>query len=398
MKSKELGGILLVAGTAVGAGMLALPVGTGFSGFFPSSCLLIAVWFFMTYTAFLMLEVALWDKKPFGNMLSMSQMTLGKWGRAACWAAYLFLLYALNTAYLAGGAPLMNGFLEQFIGVEIPDALESIPILLIFGTFVYKGVKTVDPINRFLMIPFTLSYVAMVVFLMPEIDLTLLKRGNFREIFFGASLAVTAFGYHIIIPTLVRFLDRDVLKLKRVLLIGSIIPLVVYLLWQALVLGIVPLEGKVSIASGYAEGESGAYLVGTYLENSSLHALAPIFSFFAIVTSFLGVSMALSDFLADGLNIQRTLKGNLSLLALTFLPPLVIVTIDPTIFILALEFAGAFGVVFLLGLLPILMVWRGREKFSREGDYKAPFGKAGLLVAFIVFSLVMVFEILGWVI
>ena len=31
-----LGGILLVAGTAIGAGMLALPVSTGLAGFYPS--------------------------------------------------------------------------------------------------------------------------------------------------------------------------------------------------------------------------------------------------------------------------------------------------------------------------------------------------------------------------
>lgn len=34
-----IGGILLVAGTTIGAGMLALPIVTGFAGFWPSIAL-----------------------------------------------------------------------------------------------------------------------------------------------------------------------------------------------------------------------------------------------------------------------------------------------------------------------------------------------------------------------
>jgi tyrosine-specific transport protein len=48
------GGMLLVAGCCIGAGMLALPVLTGLSGFDPSLLVLIAAWAFLTFTAFLL--------------------------------------------------------------------------------------------------------------------------------------------------------------------------------------------------------------------------------------------------------------------------------------------------------------------------------------------------------
>ena len=51
-----IGGILLVAGTTIGAGMLALPVVTGFVGFWPSLALFFVYWLYMTFTAFLMFE------------------------------------------------------------------------------------------------------------------------------------------------------------------------------------------------------------------------------------------------------------------------------------------------------------------------------------------------------
>jgi tyrosine-specific transport protein len=41
---------LLVAGTCVGGGMLALPVETGVIGFFPSLLIMVISWGFMTMT------------------------------------------------------------------------------------------------------------------------------------------------------------------------------------------------------------------------------------------------------------------------------------------------------------------------------------------------------------
>lgn len=102
--SQLIGGILLVSGTTIGAGMLALPVSTGLAGFIPSIILLFVFWLYMTYTAFLMLEVNLW-MGPHTNLISMAKNTLGTIGEGVSWLTYLFLLYSLTTAYVAGAGP-----------------------------------------------------------------------------------------------------------------------------------------------------------------------------------------------------------------------------------------------------------------------------------------------------
>ena len=53
------GGILLIAGTSIGAGMLAIPVITSFCGFIPAFILILACWAFMLLTAYFLLEVNL---------------------------------------------------------------------------------------------------------------------------------------------------------------------------------------------------------------------------------------------------------------------------------------------------------------------------------------------------
>lgn len=386
---RTFGGILLVAGTTVGAGMLALPIVTGFAGFFPSCALFFVYWLFMTYTALLMLEVNLWMKKSDGNMITMAAMTLGPLGKWVSWIAYLFLLYALTTAYLAGGGPILNSFIADLTGWRYPQKFESVPLLLIFGAFIYRGTHSIDHLNRLLMGGLIAAYLAMIAFLTPHVKKDLLQHVDFPLLWVGTSVVATSFGFHIIIPSLTTYLKRDVGKLKKVILIGSTIPLFVYLSWQLVVLGIVPLEGPISLSTAYREGANGATLLSDYLGSGALAELTRIFSFLAILTSFLGVSMSLSDFLADGLKIERTPLGNLALLLLTFIPPVIFALTDPRAFLSALEYAGAFGVMFLLALLPALMVWRGRKHFAAEAIYRAPGGVflLGLTIAFSLFAI-----------
>lgn len=363
--------------------MLALPVVTGFAGFFPSIVLFVVYWLYMTFTAFLMLEVNLWMGEH-SNLITMAKNTLGKIGQMSSWIIYLFLLYTLTTAYLAGGGPIFIEALEMMTGWEFPIWTHPFPLLIIFGFFVYQGARCVDYANRLLMLGLTVSFILMVTFLTPHVDTVLLKHVDWSSLWIAVSIVSTSFGFHIIIPTLTDYLHRDIKSLKLVLIIGSFIPLFVYICWELLTLGIIPLEGPSGLQWGYQKGIDGATLLGNYLGKTDLSFFARLFSLFAIVTSFLGVSLSLRDFLSDGLKIQKNSRGRLVLYLLTFLPPLLITLSDPRAFLDALEYAGAFGVVTLLGLLPILMVWKGRYIQHRTGEFRTPGGKWALAIALII--------------
>lgn len=387
-----IGGILLVAGTATGAGMLALPIVTGFAGFWPTMILFIVYWLYMTFTALLMLEVNLWMEEH-TNLITMAKRTLGRGGQIFSWLIYLFLLYTLTTAYLAGSGPIFIEAFETMTGWQLPAWTNPLPLLILFGFFVYQGARSVDYVNRILMLGLAISYFLMVMFLAPHVQESLLRHVNWNTIWIPISIVSTSFGFHIIIPTLTDYLHRDVKQLRLVLVIGSLITLLIYVSWEVLTLGIVPLKGPLGLAEGFRKGMDGATLLGIYLGKTELSLLARLFSLFAIVTSFLGVSLSLRDFLADGLRIQKTPKGRLLLYLLSFAPPLLITLIDPRAFLNALEYAGAFGVVTLLGLLPVLMVWRGRYIQNRTSTFRAPGGQWTLALAFIISLSVIGLEI-----
>jgi tyrosine-specific transport protein len=387
--NRLLGAILLVAGTTIGAGMLGLPTVTGLAGFFPTLLIFICYWLFMTYTAFLILEVNLWmDGKA--NMISMARKTLGPIGEMVAWGAYLFLLYALTTAYLAGSGPIVLEFAENLFGWELPAWAGIIPLLVIFGYFVIKGTSSVDMINRYLMIGLGIAFVIMAASLSFHLNWPLLEFSNWRAAPLALSIIATSFGFHIIIPSLVVYLRRDVKRVKLSIIIGSLIPLIVYIVWELLTLGIVP-HGV--FEEGYLAGKDGATLLTEYISNPGLILITRMFAFFAIMTSFLGVSLSLSDCIADGLHLKKVGAPSWVVDMLTFLPPIMIVLIDPSAFLLTLDLAGAYGVIVLLALMPALMVWKGRYGRGFQGVYEAPGGRLGLISVIAVSIIIITLQV-----
>ncbi|MCB1112307.1 MAG: tyrosine transporter [Chlamydiales bacterium] len=392
--NRMIGGVLLVSGTTIGAAMLALPVSTGLAGFIPTACLFVGYWALMTYTALLMLEVTLWNKST-TNLVSMTYSTLGRWGESVAWVLYLFLLYSLTTAYMAGSSPIFRDVVRSATGYLMPAWAGPLPLLLIFGIFVYQGTRAVDMINRILMIGLVVAFAAMVAIIAPSVEKKLLYHIEWRYLVVSVSLVATSFGFHIIIPTLTAYMDHDVAKLRRAILIGSVIPLFVYMIWNGLALGVIPISGPDGIINGYTKGSNGVQLLTAILGTTQVTIIGRFFLFFAIVTSFLGVSLSLRDFLADGLGIEETPKGRVVLYLLTFFPPLIVVWTSQRAFLSALEFAGAFGVVTLLGILPAMMAWSGRYKKKFLSEYETPGGKPALVIVMIVCICVIFIEIIN---
>lgn len=379
-----LGGTLLVAGTAIGGGMLALPVLTAMGGFFPAVLIYFLCWVFMASTGILLTEIYLWKQEEV-NLVSMASYTLGNGGKIAAWIMYIFLFYSLTVAYVAGGGLVAGDFLQYFVSWSSPS-FGPILFVAIFGLFVYRGAKAVDRMNSVLMAGLIISFIVFVVIGIPHIDFSQLTRKNFSSAFLATPVVFTSFGFQGIVPTLTTYLRRDGKRVRLAIIIGSAIPLICYIIWEALILGIIPL-GDLEMAKGV--GQSAVYPLKKILNFPWLFRVGEFFAFFAIVTSFLGVTLGLLDFLADGLKIQKTPLGRMLLCLMIYLPALAIALSNPTIFLKALQYAGGFGCALLLGLMPILMAWSGRYRHKFEGKRFLPGGKVvlTLLLLFIVFEL-----------
>ncbi|BBQ53156.1 hypothetical protein WP2S18C03_22370 [Aeromonas veronii] len=86
MNTKTLGCTLLIAGTTIGAGMLALPLASSSLGGPATLLLLIGLWALMAFTAMLQVEASLNTGKWYLHQLA--DHLLGPWGKriaSFCW-------------------------------------------------------------------------------------------------------------------------------------------------------------------------------------------------------------------------------------------------------------------------------------------------------------------------
>ena len=353
--------------------MLALPVANAATGVWQSSFFLLMCWAIMTLGALFILEANLY--LPRGkHMVSMAAETLGTPGLVVAWLSYLFLLYTLLSAYISGGADVL-GSLFSPLGLMLSAWQSSILFTVLFGLVVYGGIHRVDLLNRGLMFGKLAVYFVLVVMIAPHIHTDNFVNGNFRYITGTVMILITSFGFAIIVPNLRDYFDDDIKTLKKVILIGSLIPLVCYLAWDAIIIGSLPAQGEHGLAalmdSEHTTSALSEVLADT-VQNKLISSLFNFFTSICMLTAFLGVALCLMSFLADGLKMVQHGRQGLILFFLTFLPPLLLVIYYPGAYMGALSYAGLFCVIRLL-LLPALMTLDGRKKFS--SSYQVPGGQ-----------------------
>lgn len=386
-----IGGILLIVGTSIGGGMLALPVSTASTGFANSAVFLLLSWLVMTLGALLVLEVNLYLPAD-SNMLSMAEKTLGPVGKLFTGCGYLCLFYSLLAAYISGGSDVVQNLLS-LVQVSMPDATTSVIFTLVLGYIAYCGIGLVDVINRGLMF-FKLGILFLLIILItPHVLTRLLYGGEFRLVSSTLLIIVSSFGFASIVPSLRSYFNDDVAKLRKAILIGSLIPLVSYLAWDAALMGVISKNGFEIIEHSTHTNSTLINELNDTLHNAWIIDFFRAFSTVCMLTAFLGVSLGLLDFLADGLKLEKRGGKGGALFFATFMPPLFITLIHPNAYIAALQFAGVLC-VFLLLFLPSIMAYRGRYYLQLNKAYTVTGGKTLLLCLTVIALSLMIFSLI----
>lgn len=373
--------------------MLGLPVMTAPAGFFPSLVFFIISWLFMMFTGLLLLEVNLWLGQG-TSIISMAGKTLGKFGQGIAWFLFLFLFYSIMIAYSAGSGVIAVDFIKEFSNYSPSHDWGSLVVTILFGLCLYGGTVLVDYSNRILMVGLFVSYILLVALGLPYIKPEYLKQENWSAAWYVMPPMIVSFGFHNLIPTLNDYLGGDVKRLRWTIIIGSTIPLLIYILWELLILGLIPIEGPGSALAALDSGEMVTRILKNAVNSGLVLNLVGAFAFFAIITSFLGVGISLIDFLADGLNVKKTPVGKLILTLLVVVPPFLFSLVYPGIFLTALNYAGGFAAVILFGILPALMVWISRKPEYAKKTWQVPGGTPSLILVILIALFVITMEVI----
>ncbi|MGM0440327.1 MAG: amino acid permease [Chlamydiota bacterium] len=385
--------MFLVAGTCIGGGMLALPVATSVAGFIPSSVILLLCWLLMTCTALLVLEVTLW-MEPGAHFITLSTKILGRSGKWVAWIFFLFINYASLVAYIAEGGTQIVQLGGNWMGFVAPKWAACIVFSAIFGIVLIFGKNAAGRVNAILFVSLIVAYLWLVSLGSAEINFEYIMRQHWRvsTSLMMVPIMLTVFSFPGIVPSIVPYLKRNVKSLRIAVIGGTTLTFLIYMVWQAFVLGVVPFEGSHGLFEAFLNGEAATEGFRIALKSPIISVVALYFSFFAIVTSFLGIAICLIDFLADGFGIADKGYSHLLLGVAVVFPSLLLAIYFPRAFMVAMETTGGFGDAILSCLMPALMVWVGRYVQKRQGPYRVKGGKLLLIVVLMVSVLIFALE------
>lgn len=344
----------------------------------------------MLATGLLLVEINLWFRDDI-SFLTMAEKTLGKTGKWIAGILFLFLFYCIMVAYIAGSGALVCGFFNHYLGIPCSEMLGSIISSFILGLIVMAGTAAVDGVNRIFMVGLVITYFLLLIIGLPHIQADLLGYTNWMGTFVAIPLMVISFGYHNLVPTITEYLEHNKREVVKSIVIGSSLPLFVYLLWNGLILGLIP-EGY---EEAMASGDMATQALRKVSEAAKVNDLADVFAFFALVTSFLAVALSLVDFLRDGFHKAGVGLHRLLYVCLAIIPPLVFAIVYPKAFLMALGYAGGFATVILFGVLPALMAWRGRYIMKIESEPILPGGKCSLIAIIVISGIVVIAQLMG---
>ena len=386
MKNKTLGSALIVAGTTIGAGMLAMPITSAEMGFGYTLLLLFILWALLSYSALLFVEVYQKAERKDAGIATLAEQHFGMVGRVLATLSLVIFMYAILTVYSLGGGDLFAPFLTIF--GEHASTAAIIGFVVILAIAVTIGTNAVDGFTRLLFLIKLVAFALVLFLMLPKVTAENLGALplNYFLIISASPVFFTSFGFHVVIPSINNYLDGDIRRLRIAIIGGTAIPLVAYIVWQMATHGVFEQSQFVQIIRN--DPTLNGLVNATYKATGSdlISGAVRTFSTLALITSFLGVSLALVDCLDDLLKRVRITANRLTLSLLTFVPTLLFALFYRD-FLAVLTYAGQMFTFYGL-VLPVGMAWMLRRKYP-DLPYRVIGGNIGLLVALVLGLLII---------
>ncbi|MBI2669425.1 amino acid permease [Candidatus Woesearchaeota archaeon] len=369
--------VATLMGTIVGAGILGIPYVVAKTGFLYGFILMAVIGIIFVFLNLFAGEVVLRTKEQH-QLTGYAGKYLGKTGKRLMTLTMGFAIYGALTAYLIGeGATL-----HQIFGMGTPLFFTLI-FFVIAAVIVYLGIKAAGK-TELALICLLLAVVLLTgIVSFDRINLTHLTTRDFGMLFFPYGVILFAFVGSPAIPELQEVLGRDKKLMKKAIMIGSIIPIILYMLFTFVIMGLVGLDQFELLKPNERIATIALSLYSTPL----LGMLANMFAVLAMFTSFLSLSIALIGIYEYDYGIPRK-----TAFAAAFIVPLLAAGFNLATFIAVLGVTGAVagGID---GILITLMYWKAKTAGDRKPEYSLPKLKFVGILIILMFALGILYQV-----
>lgn len=376
--NRFLNALAMLIGTIIGAGIFGLPYVAAKIGLFPAIAYLLIIAAVVTLMHLLYGEVVLRTRGKH-RLVGYAEIYLGIWGKRAATLSVILGSYAGLLIYII----LSGVFLFEIFGDMFGGSSFIYSIIAFFASFVFiasglKIVSWIESVLSFLLIAVILLFLAKGSFLVDASNFNF--AADWSQLFLPYGVLLFALTGGSVIPDLAAVLDDDERRLKKTIILGTIIPAIIYLLFIAVVFGITGANTTPDAISGLVN-----------LHGNGFIKIGALVGFLAVITSFL----------AFGINLKKTfqydykLSGILSL-SLALIVPFFIFLTGFDDFIRVIGFSGA-----VMGGIDSVLIILMYQKADREGkgarkpEYDIPTSKWLEYLLMVMFVLGIIYTILN---
>ncbi|XP_062001221.1 uncharacterized protein LOC133718397 [Rosa rugosa] len=380
-KGTIAGAVALIIGTSIGSGILALPEKASPAGFIPSSISIVICWGFLLIEALLLIEINVSMRRRKGkedkeneleiiSIRTMAQETLGDWGGTLASLVYIFLGYTSMISYSSKSGEIL------FHLINLPAPVSGIFFTSVFTLLIsIGGTQATDQVNQLLTASMIGLLVAIEVLAVVFGGWSGLQgSGDWGKVPPAIPVIIFSLVYHDLAPVLCAYLGSDLKRLRISVVLGSLVPLLGLLVWDAIALGL----------SAQADQMVDPVELLMRVKWSGVSYMVEAFSLLAVGTSLIGTLLGFSEFFKEQLNslssispLTQTQKPNMlfglrkwwagnkvsfTSVALVVVPSLFVSTTVPDAFSTATDVAGGYCMTMLYGVLPPAMAWAMHNK------------------------------------
>ena len=333
----------MVAGAAIGSGVLALPILAAGPGIVNTFVFITITFIIAYFMAGVSIDVyATYDD----HNVNAATLAVDYFGQKGYWITTILNVLSMGSlaaAYVNAGGDLLVKTVLPIFHIHISSQIGMIIFFIVFMPAFIVGLSLISRLNGIIFtIKFTLLISGIILGLhlvKPQI-FEIIPEG-IKYLGAGASTMFCIWMMHMVLPLVLKINNWDAKKAKKAVLIGMIIPALAYSGWMMLIFSLVPRTKFVDLAT---IGDIMHYALTQPGVPSIISTMVGGFAAITVLTAFLSIGFALVAFVIDALKWKETALSRFGATIMAFVIPVIVALLFPKAFVIIYQQSNMFQI------------------------------------------------------
>jgi len=371
----SFGAIAILVGCIIGAGILGIPYVVAKAGFITGLIDIVLIGIVMIIMHLYLGEVVLRTKGKH-QLVGYAEKYLGKIGKNLMWFAMVFVIYGALLAYTIKEGDFFNALFSTYFGGS--PFTYSLIFLGLMAFLVYFDLNVLEK-SEILMVFILLGVISLICFFaLPHVNINNLSSFNPNSFFLPYGVILFAFLGTVAVPEMKEQLKENKAYMKKAIIIGCLIPLIVYIIFAFIVVGVTGINTT-----------DGAILGLGHAIGYEMLVFGTLFGIITMMSSFLILAFSLKKMFEYDYKIDK-----FSSWFLTCSVPLVIFMLGVKSFVRTIGVAGSVSGG-LMGILVVLMYIKAKKLGNRKPEYSIKKSNIISWILILLFVFGIIYELLN---